>query len=139
MAKPENGRGETKREWRFDIAYFLLALIAILIFQQVWSAYNSTEVIPFSEFTQLLNEKKIAEVEVGDKVIRATLKEPLPDGRKQLLSVRVDPTTARELEKEGVKFSGVMENSWISTLLSWIIPTALFFFIWSLLSRRAGQ
>ena len=60
MAKPVNGREEKRRGWHFDIAYFLLALIAILIFQQIWSAYNSTEVIPFSEFTQLLNEKKIA-------------------------------------------------------------------------------
>src|SRR5208337_5014797 len=31
------------------------------------------------------------------------------------------------------------ENTWISTLLSWVVPIALFFFIWSLLSRRAGQ
>src|SRR5271165_5051209 len=139
MAKPENGRGENRREWHFDIGYFLLAFIAILIFQQLWSVYNSTEVVPFSEFTQLLNERKIAEVEVGDKVIRATLKEPLPDGRKQVLAVRVDSTLARELEKEGVKVSGVMENTWISTLLSWVVPIALFFFIWSLLSRRAGQ
>jgi cell division protease FtsH len=38
-----------------------------------------------------------------------------------------------------VKFSGAMENTWVSTLLSWIIPIALFFFIWSLLSRRVGQ
>jgi cell division protease FtsH len=139
MAKPENGRAENRREWHFDIGYFLLAFIAILIFQQLWSVYASTEVIPFSEFNQLLNEKKIAEVEVGEKVIRATLKEPLPDGRKQLLTVRVDPTIARELEQEGVKFSGALENNWISTLLSWVVPIALFFFVWSLLSRRAGQ
>ncbi len=139
MAKPDDVREQNKRGWHFDIGYFLLALIAILIFQQLWSAYSSTEVIPFSEFSKLMNEKKIAEVEVGEKVIRATLKEPLPDGRKQLVTVRVDPTIARELEKEGVKVSGVMENSWIVTLLSWIVPTALFFFVWSLLSRRAGQ
>ncbi|BDV37637.1 ATP-dependent zinc metalloprotease FtsH [Methylocystis bryophila] len=139
MAKPDNGREQNRRGWHFDIAYFLLALIAILIFQQLWTAYTSTEVIPFSEFTKLLNEKKIAEVEVGDKVIRATLKEAAPDGRKQLLTVRVDPAVASELEKEGVKVTGVMESSWITTLLSWIVPTALFFFIWSLLSRRVGQ
>ncbi len=139
MAKPENRREEKGREWHFDIGYFLLAFIAILIFQQLWSVYASTEVIPFSEFTKLLDEKKIAEVEVGEKVIRATLKEARPDGRKQLLTVRVDPSVAQALEKEGVKFSGAMENSWISTLLSWIVPIALFFFIWSLLSRRLGQ
>ena len=139
MAKPGNAREERPREWRFDIGYFLLAFIAILIFQQLWSVYASTDVIPFSEFTQLLDEKKIAEVEVGERVIRATLKEARPDGRKQLLTVRVDPTVARELEKQGVKFSGAMENNWISTLLSWVVPIALFFFIWSVLSRRAGQ
>ncbi len=128
-----------EKEWRFDIGYFLFALIAILLIQQVWTIYRQTEVVPYSEFATLLRESKIAEVEVGDQAIRATLKEPLPDGRKQILAVRVSPDIAQELEAAKVKYSGAVEHTWISTLLSWIVPIALFFFVWSLLSRRMGQ
>jgi cell division protease FtsH len=134
MEKPTS-----ERPWHFDIGYVLFALIAILLFQQFWSIYREAEVVPYSEFESLLRDNKIADVEVGEHVIRATLKEPLPDGRKELLAVRVDPNIAEELEAAKVKYSGVVENTWVSTLLSWVVPVALFFFVWSLLTRRMGQ
>ncbi|PWB79657.1 MAG: cell division protein FtsH [Methylocystaceae bacterium] len=128
-----------EREWRFDVGYLLFALVAILLIQQVWTVYRQTEVVPYSEFADLLRESKIAEVQVGSEAIRATLKEPLPDGRKQVLTVRVPPDIAQELEAAKVKYSGAVEHTWISTLLSWIVPVALFFLVWSLLTRRMGQ
>lgn len=128
-----------KREWRFDLGYFLLAAIAILVFQQLWESYGETNVIPYSEFYDLLRENKLAEVQVGDKAVRATLKKPLPDGTKQVVAVRVDPNFAQELEAAKVKYSGMVEHGWISTLLSWVVPVAFFFFIWSYLARRVGQ
>ena len=134
MEKPTSDR-----PWHFDIGYVLFALIAILLFQQFWSMYREAEVVPYSEFESLLRDNKIAEVEVGEHIVRATLKEPLPDGRKELLAVRVDPNIAEELEAAKVKYSGVVESTWVSTLLSWVVPVALFFFVWSLLTRRMGQ
>jgi len=134
MEKPTS-----ERPWHFDIGYVLFALIAILLFQQFWSIYREAEVVPYSEFESLLRDNNIADVEVGEHVVRATLKKPLPDGRKELLAVRVDPNIAEELEAAKVKYSGVVENTWVSTLLSWVVPVALFFFVWSLLTRRMGQ
>jgi cell division protease FtsH len=95
-----------ERPWHFDIGYFLFALTAILLFQQLWSTYRETAVVPYSEFSSLLREDKITEVEVGQQAVRATLKEPLPDGRKELLAMRVDPKIAEELEAAKVKYSG---------------------------------
>ena len=134
MEKPTS-----ERPWHFDIGYVLFALIVILLFQQVWSMYREAEVVPYSEFQSLLRDDKIAEVEVGEQIVRATLKAPLPDGRKELLAARVDPNIAQELEAAKVKYSGVVEHTWISTLLSWVVPVAIFFFVWSLLTRRMGQ
>lgn len=128
-----------KRGWRFDFGYFLLAAIAILVFQQVWETYSETNVVPYSEFYDDLREGRLAEVQVGDKSVRATLKKSLPDGRKQIVAVRVDPNFAQELEAAKVRYSGAVEQGWISTLLSWIVPAAFFFFIWSYLARRVGQ
>ena len=134
MEKPTS-----ERPWHFDTGYVLFALIVILLFQQFWSIYRDAEVVPYSEFESLLRDNNIADVEVGEHVVRATLKKPLPDGRKELLAVRVDPNIAEELEAAKVKYSGVVENTWVSTLLSWVVPVALFFFVWSLLTRRMGQ
>ena len=49
------------------------------------------------------------------------------------------PTSPQELEAAKVKYSGVVEHTWISTLLSWVVPVAIFFFVWSFLTRRMGQ
>jgi cell division protease FtsH len=128
-----------KQGRRFDIGYFLLALIIILTAQQIWETYRRTEVVPYSVFYDMLRDGKIAEVEVGEKMLKATLKKPMPDGRKQIVAMRVDPNFAQELEAAKVTYSGMAESGWISTLLSWVVPATIFFFIWSYFSRRLGE
>jgi cell division protease FtsH len=123
----------------FNIGFFLLAFIAILMLQQAIDAYRRTAVVPYSEFYDMLREGKIAEVVVAQDTIQAKLKKPLGDGRKEIVAVRVDPNFAQELEAAKVKYSGAVENNWISTLLDWLIPIAIFFFIWSFLARRVSQ
>jgi cell division protease FtsH len=123
----------------FDIGFFLLAFIAILMIQQAIDAYRRAEVVPYSEFYDMLREGKIDEVVVAERTIQATLKKPLADGRKEIVAVRVDPNFAQELEAAKVKYSGADENNWISTLLGWLVPIAIFFFVWSFLARRLGQ
>lgn len=125
--------------WSFHIAYFLLALIGVLVLQQMWTVYRQTEVVPYSEFETLLRDSKIESVEVGSDIVRATLKEPMKDGRKQIIAVRVPTDIAAELQAAKVKYSGIVENTWVSTLLSWVVPIALFFLVWSYLSRRMTQ
>ncbi|CAJ0890561.1 cell division protease FtsH [freshwater sediment metagenome] len=139
MDRPVEKDANGKRGWHFDLGYFLVAAIAILLLQQLWESYGETNVVAYSEFYDLLREGKLDDVTVGEKVVRATLKKPLPDGKKQIVAVRVDLNFAQELEAAKVKYSGAVEHGWASTLLSWIIPAAIFFFIWSLLARRLGQ
>jgi cell division protease FtsH len=123
----------------FDIGYFLVAFIAILFFQRMLETYSQTDVVAYSEFYDMLREGQIAEVEVSDKLVRAALKKPRPDGRKVIVATRVDPEFAQELEAAKVKYSGAADNGWITTLLAWVVPAAIFFFIWSFISRRIGQ
>src|SRR3974390_198689 len=127
------------KKWHFDVSYVLFAVIGLLLFQQVWSAAQQVEITPYSEFLDLLHQGKVQEVQVSDTGVNATLKEPLPSGRKTIYSVRVQPDIARDLEAAHVKFSGTVQNTWISSLLSWIVPVAFFFLFWSFLSRRMGQ
>ncbi|MBM3575457.1 MAG: ATP-dependent zinc metalloprotease FtsH [Alphaproteobacteria bacterium] len=128
-----------KRNYQFDIGYFLIALVGILLLQQMLSVYQQTEVVPYSEFLNYLKDDKISEVEVGVDIIRAKLKRPMPDGRQQIVATRVDPSIAIELDAAKVKYSGIPNNDWLSSVLSWIIPITVMYFIWSYLSRRVSQ
>ena len=128
-----------QKKWHFDISYLLFAMIGILLFQQVWIASQQIEIVPYSQFLDLLRQGKIAEVELSDTSIRAKLKEPLPNGHSALYSVRVEPEIARELAAANVKFTGTVPNTWIASLLSWVVPIAIFFAFWSFISRRMGQ
>ncbi|WP_330083296.1 ATP-dependent zinc metalloprotease FtsH [Methylocystis iwaonis] len=128
-----------KPRTRFDIGYFLLALSAILLIHQLLDTSSRVQIVSYSEFYDMLREGKIADVEVGEKTVRATLKTPMPDGRKDIFARRVDPNFAQELEAAKVKYSGAAESTWVSTLLSWILPATIFFLIWSFVSRRLGQ
>ncbi len=126
-------------KWHFNIGYLLFAWIAILLLQQWWTAAQQVEVAPYSEFVDLLRQDKIESVEVADKSLTASLKEALPNGRKSLFVLRVDPAIARDLEAAKVEFSAAPDTTWLSNLLSWIVPVAIFFAFWSFLTRKMGQ
>jgi cell division protease FtsH len=55
-----------------------------MLIQYLWIQYTQVETMPYSQFEQLLNANKIAEVLVGSETIQGTLKESFPDGRSSL-------------------------------------------------------
>ena len=66
-----------KRKFQITIWYVAIAVAGVLLFQQFWSAYTEIATIPYSQFEQLLNDGKIAEVSVSADTVRGTVKEPL--------------------------------------------------------------
>ena len=71
--------------------------------------------------------------------MQGTLKEPLPSGQKQFVTTRVDPEIAGELEKYGVRFTGQIQSTFLRDLLSWVMPTLLFFGLWWYIGKRAAE
>jgi cell division protease FtsH len=61
---------------------------------------------PYSDFEKYLKDGMITEVAVSDRFIQGTLKEPLPDGKRQFVNTRVDPQFAEQLQRYGVRFRG---------------------------------
>jgi cell division protease FtsH len=123
----------------FHIGYWVAAIIGILVLQYFYTTAQTIEPIPYSQFQQLLHDGKIAEIGVSDRYIQGKLKEPLPNGKKQFVTTRVDPQFADELQKYGATYTGQVESTFVSDLLSWVIPVLLFFGLWSFLARRMGQ
>jgi cell division protease FtsH len=121
------------------IWYVLAAVLGVLLFQQFWTSYSQVETIPYSQFETLLNQGKVAEVTVGADSIQGTLKEPLPSGKRQFFVVRVDPQLAEKLASHQVVVNGTASGGIIQTILSWVIPFAIFYAIWMFLFRRVAE
>jgi cell division protease FtsH len=130
---------DMSKRTQFHIGYWLLAALVVLALQYFYTNSQQVASIPYSQFEQLLHEGKIAQVGVSDRYIQGKLKQPLPNGKTEFVTTRVDLQFADELQKYGVIYTGEVESTFLQTFLSWIIPTALFFGVWMLLARRASQ
>jgi cell division protease FtsH len=124
---------------RFNIGFAIAAFGLLLLIQYFVSAANQIAPIPYSQFQQLLHDRKIASVGVSDRFIQGSVKEPLPGGQKQFVTTRVDPEFANELDKYGVSYTGQIESTFLRDLLSWIVPVLLFMGVWWYLGRRFAQ
>ena len=100
--------------WYVSIAIFVIILL------QSWLGGRGAHVIPYSEFDQLLKDNQIQEVYVRQGYLEGKLENPLPDGGDRFITTRVDPQLADRLSQANVKFTGVIESTWLRTLLSWV-------------------
>ena len=125
-----------KKETEFHIWYVMAAVLAVLFLQYLFATSQQVEAIPYSRFETDLKAGKIAKVTVADHYLTGTYKEPLPDGRTQFSTDRVDPAFAAELAKYGVSVEGAPDSSFVTGLLSWIVPTLFFVAVWIFVIRR---
>ncbi len=119
--------------------YVIAAILGMLWIQSLYLESTQPTEIPYSRFQALLNEDKIAQVEIQQDYIKGTLKKAEPDGLKDFITTRVAPDLAKSLDKHGVVYSGVVANHVIRDLLSWILPAIIFVGIWMFAIRRMGQ
>ncbi len=144
-----------KKEQQFSIWYFLIAFLLILAMQNFLFGPHA-ENLTYDEFKTLLKAGKIDNVALAERTITGALK---PEGLEGLLpkekleelrragegkehrfvTVRLDdPDLVKELDAAKVRYAGVIESRWFSTLLSWILPAVIFFALWGVLMKRMG-
>ena len=122
---------------RTNLSYFLFAFLMLMGFQ-AWLTWRTTAVIDYSQFLAYLDEGRIASVTVTETEISGHFTEPL-DGRPDFVTTRVEPGFAAELAAKGVTFGGGHDETWPTTLLSWVMPTLLFVGIWAFFIRRIAE
>src|SRR6516162_8380630 len=140
QSKPKQTRNEPEeRKHHFAIWYIFAAFLGVMLIQFLWLRFTEVETIPYSQFEQLLDENKIARVLVGQETVQGALKEPLPDGRKEFYTVRVEPGLADKLRAHGVDVTGAPSSTILSTILSWVLPIFIFYLIWTYGFRRMAE
>ncbi|MCX7673448.1 MAG: ATP-dependent zinc metalloprotease FtsH [Thiobacillaceae bacterium] len=128
---------EQKTGW--NIAYWLLALLALLWLQDWWQTTRTVEPVPYSEFERALAEGRVEEVIVGDKTITGKLKHPDAKGKTVIVATRVEPDLAARLSQYNVPYARVIESTLLRDLLSWVLPAVAFFAVWFFLFRRFAE
>jgi cell division protease FtsH len=134
--------------------YWMFGLLLFMLSQSLFELMTSSP-LAYSEFKQLLHGGKVKEVTVSDTTVTGALKDSgldavLPkqradaikcgaDGSCPFTTVRVDdPGLLKELEAAQVRTVGQQRNEWLSTLVSWMVPILLLFWLWSTMLKRGG-
>lgn len=128
-----------EKKTQFNIWYAIIAVFAVLWFQQWWTETRQIEVIPYSQFERLLQGEKVDEISVRDRYIEGRLKVPGPDGRKRFVTTRIDPRLAEHLNQYDVKYTGIVESMLLQTVFSWLLPVLFFFAVWMFVFRRFAE
>jgi cell division protease FtsH len=123
----------------FSLLYFVFAMFAVFTLHDLWVQARTVEPLPYSEFQRLLSQGKVAEIAITDNTIQGSLKEALPDGRSKFVTTRVDPSLAKDLAQYDVKFTGVIESTFLRDILSWVLPAVIFVGIWMFAMRRFAE
>jgi cell division protease FtsH len=120
--------------------WYGLAFLLVLGLVQLYYAMPAGRTIPYSEFKSLVRSGQVAEVAIGDPLIRGTLKQAPAGEKPTFTTTRVeDPKLTEELEAKNVKYSGEVANHWLPDLLGWVLPLLFFVGIWSFFFRRMGS
>jgi cell division protease FtsH len=144
---------ETKT--RFSIWYFLIAIGVVWLLQLFFLTPHEAQ-LNYSQFKQLVAERKVSDLTISDHVIHGKLAAgvPLPaaatltekaqpptlsEQGHPFQTVRVeDPTLVADLRTAGIDFAGSADTTFWTTMLGWLIPMGLFLAVWFFLVRTMG-
>ena len=119
--------------------WWVLGALLVLAVGQAYFLTPPGKTITYSDFKGLVRGGQVAEVEVGDTIIRGTLKKAGDDGVTAFSTTRIeDPKLVEELDQNGVKYSGEIVSRWLPEVIGWVVPLLLIFGLWSFFVRRMG-
>jgi cell division protease FtsH len=124
-----------EKKTQLSIWYFILAMLLVMFLQSLWTESTTVERIPYSEFRQYLEDGRIAEVLVTESTVRGVLSEA-ENGRREVVAVRVEPGLAADLDQYNVEYTGKVESTFLSNILSWLLPVLIFFGLYMFVMRR---
>jgi len=146
---------------RNTIIWYVLAIILLLSIFQYYQTVKQAVEINYSEFRHLVETQAVNDLAISTDTIRGEL---LPKGIEDLAkerkkpdlpktlekqfekktpmfsTVRVqDPDLVKLLEKKNIKYRAIQENTWLTSLLSWVVPFLLLIAIWVYFFRKIGS
>ncbi|MBV9538363.1 MAG: ATP-dependent zinc metalloprotease FtsH [Acidisphaera sp.] len=138
LQRPQ-GQKPPPQEVRAHFWYWIVAFGVLMLFQSWWVRHQTVEAVPYSQFLTLLQDHKIKSVQVENQYLLAELNDKLPSGRSYVSTTAVPAYIENTLKASGTTYTGVVPSTFWSTLLSWLVPLAIFGFFWTFVFRRMAQ
>ena len=137
--------------WKFTIIYIVILIVGMSLFNYVFmNRVNPT--IDFSEFKARIASGEIKRVELTDSYFTGYTTQrqltQVPGLRSNLRTTNVYRTVGiltedfiHLLDSQGVAYYAVSRegSAILNIIFSWVLPIAIFFFIWRFLMKRLGN
>ncbi|MGQ9687430.1 MAG: ATP-dependent zinc metalloprotease FtsH [Desulfobaccales bacterium] len=143
---------------RFSIWYFL-SLFLVLILVQTFFSLQRSYPLSYRDFRRLVDIKGVDDLEISGDTITGVL---LPAGVEYLAQETKDPELPQRLakqfpkqpvfstvkmddkdllerlDKQGIQYRALPDRTWLTALLSWLLPMLLLLGLWLFIFRRLG-
>jgi cell division protease FtsH len=134
---------DIRKKASFSIVYVLIAFLIFALIQ-LWIA-PTVQSVSYSKFKNLISEGKINSVVVSQRYLRGYDK--VQEGNKEPLFPNLiyvtprldDPALVEFLERNNAEIIAENENTFLMTLLSWVLPALIFVGIWVWAMKKMGQ
>jgi len=128
-----------QKHYKFSLWYVVLGIWVVLIAQNYIASMYAAQIIPYSQFLNLLKAGKVTEIAISANQIQGKMRvDGAPEDYKFFKTIRVDPDLSKVLEQYPVTFKGEIESTFLRDLFSWIFPLMLFVGVWSFLMKKMG-
>jgi cell division protease FtsH len=130
------------------VGFMLLLVAQIFLFRQ------PTVTIAYSDFHRLLAARQLDDLEISPAQITGSVRMPgaaplLPASAASDLAASGAPwrfSTVRvtddhlidDLANSDIRYTGVVDSTWLGSLFGWLVPMFLLVAVWSVFMRRAG-
>ncbi|MDR1400467.1 MAG: ATP-dependent zinc metalloprotease FtsH [Treponema sp.] len=137
--------------WKFTLIYIVILIVGMSLFNYVFmNRVNPT--VDFSEFKARIANGEIKRVELTDSYFTGYTSQrqvpQMPGLRSTLRTTNIYRTVGiltedfiRLLDSQGVAYYAVSRegSAILNIIFSWVLPIAVFFFIWRFLIKRLGN
>jgi cell division protease FtsH len=132
-----NVNPDQNKKVQFSIFWVLAAMLVVFGVQYVFSGLRVTS-IAYSDFKKAVTDRKVQNLELSATSISGVLAGD--KGEVPFKTTRVDdPGLVATLEANGVRYTGVQQNTFLGGIISWVLPLLLMFFVWNMVMQRMGS
>lgn len=130
------------------ITFALFSIVIILVFKalvgdesELSSKINGqnvarTQEVSYADIKQLIIDKKIQKVSIGQTHIRAIANDGANNVAYIARMVGQDPTLIPLLDENHINYSGFSETNWFTEMFGWLFPFLIIIAIWMFFASR---